>query len=1291
MTGILASASLKIDYKTRQATTLKSILGAFLLTRDAIDKGGTERSKRTMKDSGKAANLDGIDSRNVNNDSVLVNKVAKKNVTPEYAMLALARNDQIPCISCGYPTLRGFGPEKHHRFDRMLTCSQGCWYTHAHYKDMDEVSLQTKTVKTVTESIQAACAYVIKTIRSANGEEVKGGTATETQEAANHNADNLTMSFINLMTCAWNGVRIGWTLNDKLGKTQRFRSLVPNIPVMGHVIPQFIKKTTIAKSCSSVLLTLGEKVDRDVMRKVDMEKVIRALGIDTKDMGTPAETSDLQQEFLLLKNEVETLKKEISMKDEGDAKKDEEIKVLRSDLQNCRDQLLSKAAIGVQNGEALHLKSELDALKKKITDLRKEMAIRNLEIETKNVEIETLKQKCEILQLEKAVAIEKCSVEMKNLKPAINTVDLTNAPIDEKGVAIETCSVEMDELKSKDNIFDLTYAHIEPKSKGNVLDLTANTDQHGVYFQLKGLHYIVKDVVGDGSCLFHSLAKITLIPFSTGSDVRDAIVSYLVEGKAGDIIAKDDELKALRVGTTYYHGLDINGWASNMKNNTWGSTWETAILAVMCGIEIITVTYLTPGLDLITSKETLRMMNCKELYEEFTEDRVTFYLLHHSAGSPGNPGEPKNFNHFAYLEEVDDETSIPIGAKIIRDKQKSDTLTATTQTPTETKESNTNSSSMPMEAEETNTKQKETMTCGLIGAGTPQPSEVPRNKVARREALLNEILKRPEGFETACFINCAECNTSIDRKTTIMVPNEGSEALTYLGHTPKSIREHALLKEHFGERLRDLTNGDWESICYWPSNWIEVIVVLLCHVFHCPGVQCFIVENLDENFKVITLRQDVETLLGLVHKAKHYGVIEVALKTRKVVIYDAARKESYSIVKHWRQHVIYALKKHLPSEVLPMGENVVYANASTMPVVPDKTPLWKLEGHVGGYYQNDNFTCGPNGVNRFASRLKSLSGGIVSDDGINAHVKTPEELEKLGESNVTHVKHLFEFLLKRKHDVFIPMEDKMAEQTKQGDVKDNNQIGTHIQSIREGDEGLFDTPENKGLKALSLAKRLRKVGESKANCDTILHLSETIAKAKGNDRHIGAASNGGDEDHLIGAAKSCGGRDSQIGAAKGDGDGEAKDEWTKEEEELVEYGCKRAVLKRNGVRKKHVDNLAKVSNIYPGLKGTMEFICTAGRCTVDEIAEAIRGVPMFGSPPLMDKEEMKSSDIFGPPEEIPDDCEYEYIERDCALLNEELRNRSKKLYDDRKKEEVKPLKILKCFVHGRKTVLEMSK
>jgi hypothetical protein len=223
LNGSLASKPLRIDYKNTKKVTLESMLGAFLLTRDAV----------TIKESA------------------------------AYAMLALARNERITCISCGYPTLRGFAPDKHQRFDRMLTCSQGCWYTHAHYKDMDDILLKTKTVKTVMESIQAASAYVIKTIRGTNGEEVLGGTGTEAQKAALSNVDHLTNSFISLITFAWNGVRVGWTLNERLGKTERFSSLVPEIPIMGHVMPQFIKKTAGPKSCSSVLLHLNGKVDQD--------------------------------------------------------------------------------------------------------------------------------------------------------------------------------------------------------------------------------------------------------------------------------------------------------------------------------------------------------------------------------------------------------------------------------------------------------------------------------------------------------------------------------------------------------------------------------------------------------------------------------------------------------------------------------------------------------------------------------------------------------------------------------------------------------------------------------------------------------------------------------------------------------------------------------------------------------------------------------------------------------------------------------------------------------------------
>ena len=540
----------------------------------------------------------------------------------------------------------------------MLTCSQGCWYTHAHYKDMDDVLLKTKTVKTVVESIQAASAYVIKTIRGTNGEEVLGGTGTEAQKAALSNVDHLTNSFISLITFAWNGVRVGWTLNERLGKTEHFSSLVPEIPIMGHVMPQFIKKTAGPKSCSSVLLHLNGKVDqdRDVTKKVDLKQLILALGIKDIDMGTHAETYDRQQESLLKEN----AQKESLI--EENAKKGREIEALRLELERQREERLLKAAQGVTNEEVLGLKSEVDALKR-------ELELFTIAMAKKDLDIEMLKEECKASKLAKEVAIAKYRVKTEELKSESHKVDLPHDLTDFDDQSKSEAN-EVDQSKLEANEVDLTNV---PDEDGigkmynrDEIDLTHGTDDSPVYFQIKGLHYMVEDVSSDESCLFHSLARIPMVSYSTGHDVRAAIVSYVTEGKAGDIVAKADVLESLQEGTKSFHEKEVDEWAKAMKNTTrWGSTWETAIFAVMCEIEIITVTYLTSRLELVSSKETLRMNKCKVLSELITDDTIAFYVLHHKAGSPEKQGDPKDFNHFAYLHEVVDEKSILSGAIII--------------------------------------------------------------------------------------------------------------------------------------------------------------------------------------------------------------------------------------------------------------------------------------------------------------------------------------------------------------------------------------------------------------------------------------------------------------------------------------------------------------------------------------------------------------------------------------------------------------------------------------------------
>ena len=171
--GSLAVKELKVESKGRQRSTLEAMLGAFLITKDSIDKGVIGKPK-----------------------SGVTQNMAKKNVANGYAMLAWTKNDYATCISCGYPTLRGFAPEKHRRFDRMLTCSLGCYYNRAHYKETDQFSLETRTVKRVTDSIQAASAYAIKSIRHANCEEVEGGKSTQPAEVSRLNREHLSASFM---------------------------------------------------------------------------------------------------------------------------------------------------------------------------------------------------------------------------------------------------------------------------------------------------------------------------------------------------------------------------------------------------------------------------------------------------------------------------------------------------------------------------------------------------------------------------------------------------------------------------------------------------------------------------------------------------------------------------------------------------------------------------------------------------------------------------------------------------------------------------------------------------------------------------------------------------------------------------------------------------------------------------------------------------------------------------------------------------------------------------------------
>jgi hypothetical protein len=167
--------------------------------------------------------------------------------------------------------------------------------------------------------------------------------------------------------------------------------------------------------------------------------------------------------------------------------------------------------------------------------------------------------------------------------------------------------------------------------------------------------------------MFHALAKIPVLPFSSAQEVRNAVVSYVLHGRAGDYRLKPTAARTLQSCTRKYYEEDVESWAERMKQcgagkKHWGTTWEATIVAYMCGIEIIVLTNIHSGVDKVSSKETLRMNNGEALLDSFPAVGGTFYLLHHQCGFPSVPSDPTQFNHYAFLQAV---TSIPSEAKTI--------------------------------------------------------------------------------------------------------------------------------------------------------------------------------------------------------------------------------------------------------------------------------------------------------------------------------------------------------------------------------------------------------------------------------------------------------------------------------------------------------------------------------------------------------------------------------------------------------------------------------------------------
>jgi hypothetical protein len=118
---------------------------------------------------------------------------------------------------------------------------------------------------------------------------------------------------------------------------------------------------------------------------------------------------------------------------------------------------------------------------------------------------------------------------------------------------------------------------------------------------------------------------------------------------------------------------------------------------------------------------------------------------------------------------------------------------------------------------------------------------VSRKKEEKGDYIVDFILGMDECNESLLQLDCKKCCTSFHQTMFFSVPKTDTMRFSLLWETPQSIKERKDLKDLLGYYVRLMNNNVRSNLCCWGEEYVRTCVVLLCHAFHCPGVQCFMI------------------------------------------------------------------------------------------------------------------------------------------------------------------------------------------------------------------------------------------------------------------------------------------------------------------------------------------------------------------------------------------------------------------------------------------------------------------
>jgi hypothetical protein len=119
-----------------------------------------------------------------------------------------------------------------------------------------------------------------------------------------------------------------------------------------------------------------------------------------------------------------------------------------------------------------------------------------------------------------------------------------------------------------------------------------------------------------------------------------------------------------------------------------------------------------------------------------------------------------------------------------------------------------------------------------------------KSQSEKADYILNSIQSIGEETDQWVTLGCKKCRTSFYSGNRMMVlTRTDTIKWSLIWKTPKTIRNQEDLALLIGKDVKYMHPYSFQSLCSWTFPYVQTCMILLCHAFHCPGVQCYFIQD----------------------------------------------------------------------------------------------------------------------------------------------------------------------------------------------------------------------------------------------------------------------------------------------------------------------------------------------------------------------------------------------------------------------------------------------------------------